>query len=86
MKNAKCKSQPYFSLHGYNGNLLPLILHFSLAQTWQARIGFRATDTSIFTKQDHMPESSRQGGQFAFFIGRLQKRDTNSKILRHEDG
>ena len=30
-----------------------------LAQTWHAMIGFRTTDTSIFTKQDHMPVSSR---------------------------
>jgi len=33
----------------------------SLAQTWHARIGFRSTDTIIFTKQDHMPVPSRQG-------------------------
>jgi hypothetical protein len=31
----------------------------ALAQTWHARIRFRATDTSVFTKQDHMPVSSR---------------------------
>jgi len=48
MKNAKRKSQKYFSFHVYSDNLLPFILHFSLAQTWQARIGFRETDTSKY--------------------------------------
>jgi len=52
MQSAKVNSTFF---HGYEGDLLPFIVHSSLAQTWQARVGFRDTVTRIFTNQEHMP-------------------------------
>jgi len=37
------------------------LLQYSLAQTWLARIGFRAKDAIIFAKQYHVTMSSHQG-------------------------
>jgi len=41
-------------------NSTPLLQH-SLAQTWLARIGFRAKHAIIFAKQYHVTRSSHQG-------------------------
>jgi len=40
-----------FDLFNYH----PTLITKALAQTWQARVGFRDTGTSIFTNQEHMP-------------------------------